>query len=83
MKHIESHDVPASHGAGSASAAGGPSAERGMPKRWPGAVRDTSTPGLFRRVSMGDSDDGPARGCLLALAVWCLLWALVLAWVLR
>jgi len=32
---------------------------------------------------MGDSDDGPARGCLLALAVWCLLWALVLAWVLR
>jgi hypothetical protein len=67
------------------AAAGGPSANRGMPKRWPSAVRDTSTPGLFRRVSMGDSDDvsGPARGCLLALAVSCLIWALALAWVLR
>ena len=65
------------------AAAGGPSANRGMPKRWPGAVRDTSTPGLFRRVNMGDSDDVSGRGCLLALAVWCLLWALVLAWVLR
>ena len=83
MKRIESHDVPASHGAGSEAAAGGPSANRGMPKRWPGAVRDTSTPGLFRRVNMGDSDDVSGRGCLLALAVWCLLWALVLAWVLR
>jgi hypothetical protein len=81
-------DVPASHGAGSEAAAGGPSANRGMPKRWPGAVRDTSTPGLFRRVNMGDSDDvsGPPRGCLLALAVSCAAWALALlcwAWWLK
>ena len=56
------------------------SANRGMPQRWPGAVRDTSTPGLFRRVSMSDSDDlgGPPRGCLLALALSCAFWALLL-----
>ena len=71
-------NVPPPDWPGAASASGGPSAERGMPKRGPGAVRDTSTPGLFRRMSMEDPDldiGNPPKGCLLALAIACVLWA--------
>ena len=37
-----------------------------------------STPGLFRRMSMEDPDPdigNPPKGCLLALAIACVLWA--------
>ena len=50
----------------------------GAEKRGPGAVRDTSTPGLFRRMSMEDPDldiGNPPKGCLLAMAIACVLWA--------
>ena len=71
-------DVPPPDWPRAASAAGGPSADRGSRKRGPGAVRDTSTPGLFRRMSMEDPDldiGNPPKGCLLALAIACVLWA--------
>ena len=75
MKRIESHDVPASHGAGSEAAAGGPSAERGSREAGPGAVRDTNgprpfegdevanmsghTPGPWEVLPESDSHEGP------------------------
>ena len=59
-------DVPASHGAGSASEAGGPSAERGSREAGPGAVRDTSAPGHFEPLDDMDLLWGATCGAVLA-----------------
>ena len=59
-------DVPASHGAGSASEAGGPSAERGSREAGPGAVRDTNGPRPFGPLDDMDLLWGATAGAALA-----------------
>ena len=59
-------DVPASHGAGATSAAGGPSAERGSREAGPGAVRDTNGPRPFEPLDDMDLLWGATAGAALA-----------------